>query len=101
MSIGTGLPQSLRPEAELSLPPQVTGLIEGESLLHISGLKLVDGPHKEQALQVLLLPSLIVKLVREKHLGLIVSPTTTSVTQVGLNCTSCLYLLHSQEECWG
>lgn len=52
MSIGNVAPNSHRPEAELSLPPQVTGLIKGESLLHISGLKLADGRHEGQTLQV-------------------------------------------------
>ena len=52
MSIGDVLPDSHRPAAELSLPPQVTGLIEGESLLHISGLRLIEGPQDGQTLQV-------------------------------------------------
>lgn len=52
MSIGDGLSLSLRPEAEISLPPQVTGSVEGESLLHISELKLIKGSCEGQALQV-------------------------------------------------
>ena len=71
MSIGSELPESLRPEAELSLPPQVTGPIEGESLLHVSGLKLADGPQEGQTLQVRLLRS---QLVQDRHRGRIVRP---------------------------
>ncbi len=52
MSNGSDLSQGQRPHAELSLPPQVTGPIEGESLLHISGLRMADGPHEGQTLQV-------------------------------------------------
>ena len=53
MSIGSsGLPYSLR--GELSLPPLVTGSIEGECLLYISGLELADEPQEGQTLQVCL-----------------------------------------------
>ena len=52
MSTTDGGPKGLRPSKELSLPPEVEGPIKGETLLHISGLKLADGPLESQTLQV-------------------------------------------------